>query len=86
MLLPNGWGLKENTNYKAEVSCHAQATCNGFLFGGKHVIIIGGGNAAMEDALVLAPMSKKVTVVHRREEFCASKVDADNQLVTFNHR
>lgn len=53
------------------------AICDGAIFSGKEVIIVGGGDAAMEDALVLARTSKSVTVVHRRDEFRASKILAE---------
>ncbi len=56
------------------------ATCDGFLFRDEDVVVIGGGDTAMEDALVLARTSKSVLVIHRRGTFRASKVLADRVL------
>jgi thioredoxin reductase len=56
------------------------ATCDGFLFRDQKVVVIGGGDTAMEDALVLARTSKSVLLIHRRDSFRASKVLADRVL------
>ena len=56
------------------------AVCDGFLYHDRDIVIVGGGDAAMEDALVLARTSRHVTVIHRRDQFRASKVLADRVL------